>query len=89
MSDSDNRSNSDTGPDAVGDAAPTPSQGGSMGGGLQRDIGKRDEERAAFEDAGEGVDPSITRPHKGDYPDGGNAPNLPNRDGTSGGRQLD
>ena len=81
MTDSDNGSTSDTGPNALGDDAPTPTQGGSMGGGLQRDIGKRDEEKAAFEDAGEGVDPSVTRAHKGDYPGGGDEPNLPNRDG--------
>lgn len=68
--------------EAAGTDIATPSQGGSSGGGLQRDVGKRDEEKAAFEDAGEGVDPSVTRVHKSDKANDGDMPTLPNRDGT-------
>ena len=57
---------------------PTPSQGSASGGDLAREIGQRDEMQSA-----EGDDPSITRVHKGDKPRQGDAPNLPNRDGTS------
>ena len=85
MTDQDHNRSNNTGTGAKAldrdDEESTPSQGGSMGGGLQRDVGKRDEEKAAFEDAGEGRDPSVTGVHKGDYPNGGDEPNLPNRDG--------
>lgn len=59
----------------------TPSQSGSSGGDLAREIGQRDEARTALEDAGEGRDPTVTAVHKGDKPHGGDAPNLPNREG--------
>ena len=61
------------------DRLPTPSHGGSSGGTLQREIGARDEDKTAL-----GGDPTPTSVHKGDHPNGGDAPNLPNRDG--GGR---
>jgi hypothetical protein len=56
----------------------TPSQSGTSGGDLAREIGQRDETQSA-----EGTDPSITRVHKGDKPRQGDAPNLPNRNETS------
>ena len=68
-----------------GTDVPTPGQSGSAGGNLAREVGQRDEEKASAEDAGEGRDPSVTRVHKSDKPNDGDAPNLPNRDGTSGG----
>lgn len=55
-----------------------PSQGGSSGGDLAREIGQRDELQSA-----EGKDPSITRVQKGDKPRQGDAPTLPNRQETS------
>jgi len=73
---------------AEGTDIPSPAQGGSSGGNLARDVGKRDEERASVEQAGDGRDPSVTRVHKSDKPNDGDAPNLPNRDGTSGGSGL-
>jgi hypothetical protein len=66
----------------------TPSQSGSAGGNLAREIGQRDEERASAEDAGDGRDPSVTRVHKGDKAKDGDIPTLPNRDGSSGGSGL-
>jgi hypothetical protein len=60
---------------------PTPSQSGSSGGDMQRDIGARDEEKTAPGIAGDDGDPSPTSVHKGDRPDGGDTPNLPQRDG--------
>jgi len=56
------------------DDLPTPSQSGSSGGGMQREIGARDEERTAT-----GADPQPTSVHKGQHPKGGDEPNLPNR----------
>jgi hypothetical protein len=44
------------------DAGPTPSQGGRGGGGIGRDVGTRDEEKAAL-----GGDPQPTGVHKGDH----------------------
>lgn len=89
MTDQDhNRSNnSGTGAKALDrdDDGLAPSQSGSSGGNMARDVGQRDEAKAAFEDAGEGRDPSVTGVHKGDYPNGGDEPNLPNRDGNSPG----
>ena len=54
----------------------TPSQGGSSGGGMQREIGARDEEKTST-----GADPQPTSVKKGDKANEGDEPNLPNRDG--------
>ncbi|HET9355227.1 MAG TPA: hypothetical protein VFO42_03570 [Sphingomicrobium sp.] len=54
----------------------TPSQSGASGGAIQRDIAGRDDFATAT-----GADPQPTSVHKSDKPDGGDAPNLPNRDG--------
>ena len=56
------------------DDLPTPSQGGSAGGDLQREIGVLDEEQAAT-----GADPQPTSVQKGQKPGDGDEPNLPNR----------
>ena len=56
----------------------TPSQSGTSGGDLAREIGKRDEAQSA-----EGTEPSITHVQTGDKPRQGDAPNLPNRNETS------
>jgi hypothetical protein len=56
------------------DDLPTPSQGGSSGGDMQREIGALDEEKAAT-----GADPQPTSVHKGMKPRSGDEPNLPNR----------
>lgn len=56
---------------------PTPSQGGSSGGDLQREIGAMDEEQT-----GTGADPQPTSVHKGQKPRSGDEPNLPNRQQT-------
>ena len=45
------------------DDTPTPSQGGSSGGDLQREIGALDEEKLAT-----GADPQPTSVHKGQKP---------------------
>jgi hypothetical protein len=52
----------------------TPSQGGSSGGNMQREIGALDEEKAAT-----GANPQPTSVHKGMKPRSGDEPNLPNR----------
>lgn len=70
--------------EAQGEDLPTPSQGGSSGGELAREVGQRDETKASFEDAGAGNDPSVTRVTKGDKANDGDMPSLPNRDGGSG-----
>ena len=57
----------------VGDLE-TPSQGGSSGGDLQREIGSLDEEQTAT-----GADPQPTSVQKGQKPRDGDEPNLPNR----------
>ena len=62
--------------DLMEDDVPTPSQGGSWGGDLQRKIGSLDEEATAT-----GADPQPTSVHKGQKPRDGDEPNLPNRDG--------
>ncbi|MGH6730031.1 MAG: hypothetical protein ACREBK_07740 [Sphingomicrobium sp.] len=62
---------------------PTPSQGGSSGGELAREIGQRDEDKSALGDAGKGRDPQVTAVRKGDKPAEGDATNLPNRTGGS------
>lgn len=80
MSDTNSETRSDLA-EAQGSDAPTPSQGGSSGGELAREVGQRDEEKAMVEDAGDGRDPSVTRVHKGDKADDGDMPNPPNRDG--------
>ena len=69
------------------DELPTPSQGGSSGGDLAREIGQRDEDKSALGDAGEGRDPQVTAVRKGDKPAEGDATNLPNR--TGGGKGSD
>jgi hypothetical protein len=56
---------------------PTPSQGGSSGGGMQREIGALDEEKAAT-----GADPQPTSVHKAQKPHDGADPHLPNRQQT-------
>lgn len=58
--------------------ADTPSQSGSSGGELAREVGQRDEFASAT-----GKDPSITRVRKGDKADEGDEPTLPNRQQTS------
>lgn len=57
---------------------PTPSQGGSQGGNIARDVGKR----ADLESAVEGEDSGITRVRKSDKVDDGDEPTLPDRFGT-------
>lgn len=54
----------------------TPSQGGSSGGDMAREIGALDEEKVAT-----GADPQPTSVHKSMKPRSGDEPNLPNRDG--------
>jgi hypothetical protein len=63
--------------DLIEDDIPTPSQGGSSGGDLQREIGALDEEKVAT-----GADPQPTSVKKGSHPKGGDEPNLPNRQQT-------
>lgn len=58
--------------------APTPSQSGSSGGDMQREIGSLDEEKMAT-----GADPQPTSVHKGQKPRDGDEPNLPNRTETN------
>lgn len=58
------------------DGTPLPSQSGSSGGSMQRDIGARDDDKAAT-----GADPQPTSVHKSDKANQGDEPNLPNRDG--------
>jgi membrane-associated phospholipid phosphatase len=53
---------------------PTPSQSGGSGDGMARDVGARDELAR-----GTGKDTGVTRVHKGNKPDEGDEPNLPNR----------
>ena len=53
---------------------PTPSQSGGTGGNMARDVGARDELAR-----GTGKDAGVTRVHKGDKPNEGDEPNLPNR----------
>ena len=56
------------------DDLPTPSQGGSSGGRIEREIGAIDDEKVST-----GADPQPTSVHKGQKPHGGDEPNLPNR----------
>ena len=60
----------------VEDEASVPSQGGTSGGRLQREIGVADEEQT-----GMGADPQPSSVHKSQKPDGGDEPTLPNRSG--------
>ena len=89
MTDQDhNRSNnSGTGAktlDRDEDDLPTPTQSGSSGGDMQREIGAIDEEATAT-----GADPQPTSVHKSMKPRSGDEPNLPNRDGEGeGGRDA-
>ena len=62
--------------DVLESELPTPSQSGSSGGGMQREIGTLDEEKSAT-----GGDPQPTSVHKGMKPRSGDEPNLPDRDG--------
>ncbi len=61
----------------IEDDLPTPSQGGSSGGELQREIGALDEEATAT-----GADPQPTSVQKGQKPHDGADPRLPNRQQT-------
>ncbi len=67
--------------DVIDEAAelPTPSQGGSSGGDLQREIGALDEEASAT-----GADPQPTSVQKGHKPRDGADPKLPTRQQTRG-----
>ena len=65
----------------IEDELDTPSQGGSSGGELQREIGSLDEELTAT-----GADPQPTSVQKGQKPRDGDEPNLPNRQQTRGGQ---
>jgi hypothetical protein len=60
----------------------TPSQGGSSGGDMQREIGALDEEKAAT-----GAEPQPTSVHKGMKPRSGDEPNLPGREQPSEGQE--
>ena len=59
----------------------TPTQGGSSGGDMAREIGAIDEERTAT-----GADPQPTSVHKSMKPRSGDEPNLPNRQQTGEGQ---
>ena len=61
----------------IEDTLPTPSQGGSSGGDMQREIGSLDEEKTAA-----GGDPQPTSVHKSQKPNDGDQPNPPNRQQT-------
>lgn len=63
------------------DDLPTPSQGGTSGGRIEREIGALDEETTAT-----GADPQPTSVHKSMKPDSGDEPNLPNREQTREGQ---
>jgi len=67
--------------DLLEDDLPTPSQGGTSGGRIEREIGAIDEEATAT-----GADPQPTSVHKGMKPDDGDEPNLPNREQTREGQ---
>jgi hypothetical protein len=60
--------------DLIENEPPTPSQSGSSGGDMQREIGSIDEEKTAT-----GADAQPTSVHKGMKPEGGDEPNLPDR----------
>ena len=59
----------------------TPSQSGSSGGRIEREIGALDEERTAT-----GADPHPTSVHKSQKPDKGADTHLPNRQQTREGQ---
>lgn len=75
----DNKPNPHSDNALIDNDLPTPSQGGSSGGDMQREIGSLDEEKLAT-----GADPQPTSVHKGQKPRGGDEPNLPNRAQTRG-----
>ena len=79
----DNRPTSDQDIIDQADDLPTPSHSGSSGGSLAQEVGARDEDKVAL-----GGDPQPTAVRKGDKPDGGDAPNLPNRDGGGKGSEA-
>lgn len=84
MTDTDHNRSNNTGTGAKAldrEEVPTPSQSGSSGGELAKEIGQRDEEKSIFGDAGEGRNPQVTSVHKGDKANKGDEPNLPNRTG--------
>ncbi len=60
--------------DLIENELPPPSQGGSSGGRIEREIGAADDEKLAT-----GADPQPTSVHKSQKPHGGDEPNLPNR----------
>jgi hypothetical protein len=66
----------------IDDDLPTPSQSGSSGGRIEREIGALDEEKTAT-----GADPHPTSVKKGMRPEEGDEPNLPNRQETGEGRE--
>lgn len=72
----DQKRNPHSDADLVEDDLPVPSQSGSSGGVLQREIGSTDEEQTAT-----GTDPQPTSVHKSQKPHGGDEPTLPNRTG--------
>ncbi|MBV9883617.1 MAG: hypothetical protein JO276_11465 [Sphingomonadaceae bacterium] len=63
----------------IDEAEDAPSQGGTSGGNLQREVAARAEEEHEIGDAGDEGD-SITRVRGADKPREGDATNLPNRD---------
>lgn len=67
--------------DLLEDDLPTPSQGGSSGGRIEREIGAADDEKVAT-----GADPQPTSVHKSQKPDEGADTHLPNRNQTRGGQ---
>lgn len=77
MTEQRRNSHSDNAVIGEADDLPTPSQGGSAGGGMQREIGALDDEKVAT-----GADPQPTSVHKGQKPNDGDQPNLPNRQQT-------
>ena len=67
--------------DLMEDDLAVPSQGGSSGGDMQREVGALDEEATAT-----GADPQPTSVQKGMKPRSGDEPNLPNREQTREGQ---
>ena len=63
----------------IDEAEAAPSQAGTSGGNLQRELGARAEEEHEIGQAG-GEGDAVTRVHGSDKPRGGDRPNLPNRD---------
>ena len=86
MADSKRHPHADNDVIELSDDERTPSQGGSSGGDMQREIGAIDEERTAPKGAEGGADPQPTSVHKGMKPRQGDEPNLPNRQQTGEGQ---